>query len=67
MAVYGVYDYVKEGDDQKKGIRFFVKNKVHPRRQNPGYAYAEAACRVGLGYPLKMKLLAAGYRYTISM
>ena len=25
---------------EKKVIRFLVKKKLHPRRENPGYAYA---------------------------
>ena len=32
-----LYNHVREGDDEKKVIRFSVKKKVHPHRENPGY------------------------------
>ena len=38
LAVYELQDHVIEGDDQKMVISFFGE-KVHPRRENPGYAY----------------------------
>ena len=35
VAIYDVYDDVREGDDHRK----IVKKKVHDSRENPGYAY----------------------------
>ena len=45
VAVYDVYDRVREGDDLKKVIRVFGEEESAPPRENPGYAYGGARYR----------------------
>ena len=39
VAVYDVYDHVREGDDKIKVNRFWSRRKCTPATENPGYAY----------------------------